>query len=355
MFDVQNIFVQYWKPALSAFVLAILLVIVALKVFPRLKLMDKPQKYGLNRAPVPYSGGVMIFLAFLVCVLIFVPLSKALTGLVIGATVIVVLGFLDDYFCLSPWIRLLVQFFAAMILIFSGVGILSMNFPFLGVIDFTGIVWGGVFVLSALFTVFWVMLVLNTMNFADGVSGISSGVSFVAALTIFILSIHPGVHENPVSQVPVATIAIIVAMISLAFLIFDFPKAKILMGDSGSTFFGFMLATLAIFSGGKVATAFLVLGLPILDMIWVIARRVLAGQKPWKGDLKHLHHRFLGVGFSERKVVVLYLLITGVMGVTAVSFVSGQQKFFVLIGLLIFVVLLAISLIFTSKKEKKDC
>ena len=117
-------------------------------------------------------------------------------------------------------------------------------------------------------------------------------------------------HENPASQTDLATVSIILSMVCLAFLLFDFPKPRILMGDTGSTFLGFLLATLAIYSGGKVATAFLVLGLPILDTIWAVLRRVYSGKKFWQGDLKHLHHRLLDLGASERLVVLFYLFVT---------------------------------------------
>lgn len=352
--DIKNIFLQFYQPAIFAFGIALVLILLALRFFPRFGLMDRPHKYGLNRAPIPYFGGLAIYFAFMISVFIFVPLEKHVVGFLIGATMIMFLGFFDDLLSLNPWFRLIVQFFAALILIFAGIGILSINLPFFGVIAFNSPVVGGIMILSALFTVFWVMTILNTMNFVDGVSGLTSGVSFVAGLTIFFLSVNPGLHENPASQVPVATIALILAFTSLAFLIFDFPRPKILMGDTGSTFLGFTLATLAIFSGGKVATAFLVLGIPILDMIWVVIRRIRSGKKFWHGDLMHLHHRLLKIGFSERKVVFSYLFITCIFGISAVLMVSRQQKFFMIIALGILMLLLALALVLIPNNKRKD-
>ena len=349
--DFEAIFLQYYKPAVFALLVTLILIFWALKVFPKLGLMDRPHRYGLDRKPIPYYGGLVIFSAFLISVLIFVPLTMQLKGLILGSILVVFLGFMDDLLGLSPWVRLGVQFLAALILVFSGIGILSINLPFLGMVDFSGPMIVGIHVLSAFFTIFWVMTILNTMNFVDGVSGLSSGVTFIASLTMFFLSINPSVHENPQSQIPVAMIAIILAMVSLAFLLFDFPKPRILMGDTGSTFFGFVIATLAIFSGGKVATAFLVLGIPILDMVWVIFRRIFSGKKFWKGDRKHLHHRLLDFGLTERKVVSMYLVITAAFGFGAVSLVSSQQKFFMIIALGVLMVLLAMALIFLPKKN----
>ncbi len=313
--------------------------------------MDRPSKYGLERRSIPYYGGLIIFLGFLISVLFFVPITKTVIGLILGSSIIVILGFFDDFIGLNPFLRLFVQFLACVVLVVFGIGILSINLPFFGTLDFSQPVISGVMIFSVAFTIVWVMTILNTMNFVDGIPGLSSGVSFIAGLTIFILSIHPGVHADPESQIGVATIALVISMVSLAFLIFDFPKPRILMGDTGSTFLGFLIATLAIFSGGKVATAFLVLGIPILDMVWVVARRLWTGQKFWKGDLKHMHHRLLDIGFTEKRVVALYLAITVVFGIAAVSFVSTQQKFFIIIGLVVLMLLLASSLVFLPKKR----
>lgn len=343
--------IQYWQPAAFAFLFGLLLVVLALRVFPKIGLIDRPHNYGLSRKPIPYYGGLVLYIAFLVSVLIFVPMSKALIGLLIGATLVFSVGFLDDLLNMSPFIRMLIQFCAALVLVFSGIGLLSFNLPFLGTLDLTSWEVNGVLVWSAVFTVIWVMVIVNTMNLVDGISGLSSGVTFIAGLTLFVLSIHPGVHENPESQIGIAMISLILAMVALAFFIFDIPKPKILMGDSGSTFFGFIIAALAIFSGGKVATAFLVLGIPILDMVWVMLRRILSGQKFWKGDLKHLHHRLLDLGISHRGVVFLYLLVTFFFGLTAVLLVSSQQKFFTLIALIVMMLLLASALVFIPKKR----
>ena len=342
--NILDIVVQYFPPAVFALLLSILMVSLALRFFPRLGLMDRPHLYGHSRAPIPYYGGSVLLLAFLVSSFIFVPLSPHLAGLLIAATLVSLLGFFDDLFNLHPLVRIFFQFIAALILVFAGVGVLSISLPFFGVVAFNQF-------FAALFTLFWVLTILNTMNFIDGVSGLNSGVSFIAALTIFFLSVNPLLHQDLASQAPVATLSLIVAMVALGFFLFDFPKPRILMGDTGSTFFGFMIATLAIFSGGKVATAFLVLGIPILDMVWVVLRRTFSGQKFWKGDMKHLHHRLLDLGWSPTKVVLVYLSVTAILGTSAVLLVSSQQKFFMLIALGLFMLILALALVFIPKKK----
>jgi len=358
---VENFFLNYLGIFIFSFVFCLVLVFLATKIFPKIGFMDRPERYGLKRAPIPYYGGIAIYLAFLISVIIFVPFDVRVVGLLFGGTLIFLLGFFDDKFSLSPFLRLSVQFLAALILVVFGIGVLSIKLPFIGSIDFTSIKIAFsvfdfdvvVYLFGAIFTVFWVLAIINAMNFVDGISGLNSGVSAIAAFIIFILSIHPGIHENPAGQFSVATIALIISALALAFFVFDFYPPKILMGDSGSTFFGFMIATLAIFSGGKVATAFLVLGLPILDMVWVVVRRILSGQNFWKGDLKHLHHRLLMAGLSERTAVLSYLFIVKIFGIMAVIFVSTDQKFFIIVGLVILMLLLGGALIFSPRLKEK--
>jgi len=335
----------YWQVAVFTFALMVVLGIFCLKFFPKIGMVDSPEKYGMTRAPIPYSGGVAMYVVFLIATLIFVPIDKEVLALLCGSGLIVLVGFLDDRFGLSPLIRLFFQFVAGVILVYGGVGILSIHLPFFGNLAFVPLV-------GAVFTIVWVMTIVNAMNFLDGVSGLNSGVSAIAALTLFFLSIHPGLHENPASQTGLASLALILSMVAFGFLLFDFPKAKMLMGDAGSTLLGFVLATLAIFSGGKVATAFLVLGVPILDMVWVVLRRIFVEKKKfWQGDLKHMHHRFLNLGLSDRRVLVFYYFVTAVFGILAVSFVDTEQKLFILIALVILVAILAGALIFSGRRK----
>ena len=346
--------------AIFTFFLTVLLIMVAQNIFPKIGLMDRPHKYGYKRKPIPYYGGLIIFISFLISVIVFVPMGRDVYGVLAGAFLIVAVGFLDDLVGVKPIIRLFVQALAAFLLVVAGIGLLSFKIPFIGVLELNQILFdfeffGHVFnisVLSGIFVLGWVMLLINSINFLDGVPGLTSGVSGIAAFAIFLLSIHPGIHEDPSSQFGVATLALIVSMLGFAFAFFDFPKPSILMGDSGSTFFGFMLAVLAVFSGGKVATAFLVLGIPVLDLGWVVVRRTLEGRKFWHGDLMHMHHRFLYYGLSKRQTVLAYYLIALVFGATSVMFVDTQQKIFIIISLFVLMVLLAMMVVLGDKRKK---
>jgi UDP-GlcNAc:undecaprenyl-phosphate GlcNAc-1-phosphate transferase len=131
---------------------------------------------------------------------------------------------------------------------------------------------------------------------------------------LFFLSLAPFVN-----QPATALLAIVLAGAGLGFLKFNFNPARIFLGDSGSMFLGYMIAIIAIISGGKLATAGLILGIPILDAAWVIARRVLSGEKPWKADRKHLHHRLLDAGLSQKQTVILYWAFSALFGGIALA------------------------------------
>jgi len=349
---------QYIISAAFAFIATIILVLVALKVFPKIGLMDRPEKYGLKRKPIPYYGGLVIVTVFFLSVLLFVPVDAHVLALMFGSLLIASVSFADDLFSLNPFFRLGVQAVGALILVFAGIGINSISNPFGPAIildaqklsfNIAGVMMS-ISVLVALFTIIWVVFIVNTMNWLDGLNGLPSGVSAIAALTLFFLSIRPGIHYDMSNQVSVAMISIILFATAAAFAIFDFYPAKILMGDTGSMFLGFVIATLAIFSGGKVTTAFLVLGFPILDAVWVIVRRIMQGGSPFKGDLKHLHHRLIYMGLSPRKAVLLMYFASAVFGLLAI-FLDTQEKVFA-IGLLFLAMLIVGSYAVFLGKEK---
>ena len=326
-------------PLIFAFVLTLFLTFSALRFFPKWGLLDAPQKYGLTRTPIPYFGGIAIFVAFVISALVFLPLSKEILALVGGATLLTTVAFLDDAFRLSPLTRLIFQILAALFLVIGGVGITHLTNPFGGVFDLAAIDWnlgfGGaeyhLTLLADLFTIAWVLLLVNSLNWLDGVAGLSSGIAGLAALVIFFLAAREGYHFF--DQSAVIALAGILAGAALAFTVFNFPPPKILLGDSGSMLLGFVLAALAIYSGGKVATAALVLGIPLLDAVWVILRRLLAGESPFSGDYAHLHHRLLAFGFSKRKTVLAVYFVSAAFGSIALFIDDAFGKLIAFCGL----------------------
>lgn len=340
-------------PSIIAFISTLFLIKLVLIFFPKWGLLDRPAKYGIKRAPIPYYGGIVIYLVFSLLLLLFLPIDKHLIGFLSAGSLLVLVSFLDDKFGLSPTLRLFIQFLAALIVVLAGIGITNITNPFGGEINLNQ--WQIPFnlsgidyhftVLADIFTIIWVMGMINTMNWLDGIAGLTSGIAVIAGVTLGTLSLTPLVN-----QPEIALISFIFAAACSAFWLFDFYPPKLLMGDTGSMFLGFVLAIIGIFSGGKVATAFMVMGFPILDAAWVILRRLKEGRSPFQGDKKHFHHRLLEVGLSERKALLVIYLICLLFGVSAL-FLTTLGKF---IAILLMIFLMSSIGFFLIKREKKN-
>lgn len=349
---------QYFLPAISALSLTILSTLIALKIFPKLGLLDKPEKYGLKRKPIPYPGGILLWIIFVLLALIFFDPTFKLIGLLFGSGLLVLVSFIDDRISLPAWLRLTIQILVALIMVVAGIGVETITNPFGGYIALDQIKFilefGGtdltIMAFSGIFTLIWIVLIVNTMNWMDGIPGLTSGITFIGCITLFFLSI-----SDLVDQPETATLALIVAMIALGFWFFDFFPPRILIGDSGSMLFGLLLAVLAIFSGGKIATAFLILGFPIMDAIYVIVHRLYNKQAPWKGGewdkhrkAVHLHHRMLQFGFSERQVLFSIYALAGAFGISAL-FLGTKGKFWAII--IIFFLSFILGMLLRVKKK----
>lgn len=307
-----------WKTLLLAFASTFLFSLVALHLFPKIGLMDRPKRYGLSRKPIPYPGGVAIFLGVVLTTLAFVPLESSVIAMLSGATILAVTSFVDDRRGLSPYFRLIIQVLAGVIVVLGGLEIASVTHPFGGSLDLTKVTY-----LADVVTVLWVMVMVNAFNWLDGVPGMSSSISAITAVVLLLLSMRPEFHYF--DQTLAIALSSIVLGAALAFLIFDFPKPRMIMGDTGSMLLGFLLAVAAIISGAKIATTILVLGFPLLDFAWVIGRRVWQGKSPFKGDLWHFHHRFLKAGLSERQVVLFFAAAAALFGLVALMLNTGGK------------------------------
>ena len=342
-------------PALLALAatLCMALCALALRLFPRIGLMDRPHLYGLTRAPIPYFGGLVIYSTFLILALLFVPMSRELLGLLAGISLLTLTSFIDDAYRLPPLIRLLAQVAAGILLALSGVGVDHITNPFGGTIALTALttsftLFGYLYHLSLLgilFTVGWVVLLTNSMNWMDGVPGLCSGVAALAALTIFLLALRPDFHYF--DQTSVSLIAAILAGSAGAFVAYNFPPPRILLGDTGSMLFGFILAALAIYSGGKIATAALVLGVPLVDALLVIIRRIALRRSPLRGDYSHLHHRLLAAGCTKPQAVLILYTASIAFGASALFITSSLGK---LTALLILVLVMLLADLWLTKK-----
>ncbi|NOQ67941.1 hypothetical protein GQ568_00695 [Patescibacteria group bacterium] len=284
-------------------------------------------------------GGVAIVVSFLLAIffsgdLVFDSLKW---GIVVSALVILCFGVYDDLKNASWKKQLIGQVLVALIMIYAGLQVDYIANPFGGSEFRLDILNGQIFgisfsVFGFLFVLFWIVGLMNAMNWLDGLDGLSGGVGFIGAMTMFFLSI-----SVLVNQPPLGILTVVFAGSILGFLVFNFSPAKIFMGTSGSMFLGFMLAVLAIFSGGKIATAFLVLGFPILDTVFVIISRIKNGNSPFQGDASHFHYRLLDAGWSQKKVILLIYSICLAFGFSALVFGSIGKiiSFFVLFSIML--------------------
>lgn len=312
----MNQFVEIpWQSlALSAgatLVLTAIAVPLLIRLAKKAKLFDLPGGRHIHAQPTPRLGGIAIYVATLIAAIIFVGITPQLFGLYLGTTIIFAVGLADDLYGLSPGFKLLAQVLAAATLVVFGITISNLTNPFGGTLLIPP-VW------DTMLTLIWVVLIVNTINFLDGVDGLAAGVASVASLVIAALSLFAIVN-----QPETAHLASILLGASLGFLIYNWHPAKIFMGDSGSHTLGLMLAGLAVLSGSKLATAALVLGFPILDLVTVAVRRMRLGQAPWTADRSHLHHRLLDSGLSQRIAVILLLGVSAALGLVAL--LSGTQ------------------------------
>jgi UDP-GlcNAc:undecaprenyl-phosphate/decaprenyl-phosphate GlcNAc-1-phosphate transferase len=282
--------------------------------------VDRPESRRLNRRPIPRLGGLAIFLGIVVPALAFLDLSGETRGVLLGAAVATVVGAVDDFRGLSPPTKLIGQVSAAAIPPAFGVWIDHFTFPFLGVVDVPA--WLGVPV-----SVLWIVAVMNMVNFLDGLDGLAAGVCAIAGTTFAILALSLG-KADP------AIISAIVAGSCLGFLRHNFFPARIFMGDSGALCLGFILASVSIQGLLKTASTvvlllpLLVLAVPIIDTSFVVAKRLRYRQPIYGADRSHLHHRFLNIGFSQRRAAVtMWLWCASLAGAAlATRFVPFRER-----------------------------
>ncbi|MDD5470181.1 MAG: MraY family glycosyltransferase, partial [Candidatus Peribacteraceae bacterium] len=331
-----------WLP-LHAFIACGLLHLIALRLFPRWNLLDFPQRYGLTRQRLPYPTGIVSAAVFLCFFAALSQWSRQNTGILLGILLITLTAFFDDRRPLPAVLRLGMQLLGAFLIFATGTHIFTITNPILtnGIIKLDTIrlplaYFGNPPLLSGIFTVCWLLLTTNALNWFDGVPGQVSLLSTIGFLTIGFLAISPRIaHLDPALQQHLALIAFVLAGISIAGLLFDFPPNRVLMGDTGAMFFGLMLGILTIYAGGKVATAFLVLGVPLIDSFIVILRRIAHGRSPLHGSPQgeHLHHLLLARGWSQQRIVLLTALLGTAFGIAAL-FLSTREKFFAALLLL---------------------
>lgn len=316
----------------------------------------------LHTRPVPLLGGVAVLVAFACGVGLLWPdlvggylLPKHLIGVLLAAAIIAVGGVLDDIFDLRPSLQIIFPVVATLVVVASGIGIEYISNPFGEAIRLDSIQWRVVtinglpyfFTLFAdLFTVMWLLLMMYTTKFLDGLDGLVSGITVIGSVILFFLSL-----TTDVFQPETATIAAITAAAFLGFLFFNWHPAKIFLGESGSLVAGFILGVLAIISGAKVATTVLILGIPLLDAAWVVVRRLFFEKRsPFTADRKHLHQRLVDIGLTQRQAVLLLYTLTAVFGVGSL-FLQSTQKVTAFIAVAITMIILGSFVVWKYKRR----
>lgn len=339
-FNFKNIFLPLSVAAIVTWLISGPLI----KTAKKLGIIDDPAVHKhpgmLLTKAVPRAGAVAFTISFLIVMLALVPLDEVPWGVVVAVALYTALGVFDDKFdnFFNPYARFGILALGAAIVALSGIGIKSFGTPFGPVgLDFLGVSlpWNlsdKTYLVTDAFTILWIVWVSNLLSWSNGIDGQFAGVAGITALFIALLSLRL-IPIDP-SQIQTTRIAAIAAGAILGMTPATWHPCKILWGF-GATAVGLVLASLAIMSGSKVATASLVVLIPFLDALFTIARRIYHKKSPLWGDRGHLHHKLLDAGLSQPQIAVLYWAVTGILGIAAV-FMTGQMQVLALTTLVIF-------------------
>lgn len=326
--------------AIISYLLGVFIVPLVIAYSKKQGLIDEPNERKIHTEPISRLGGVAIWLSTMLTFLFLVFLSyyphgRLLSGILLGSSLMFLLGLIDDVYTLNAKFKLFVQVGIATLVYLLGVKIDSMINPFGGVIQL------GHF--SYIITVLWIVGISNAVNFIDGIDGLAGSVITVNSITLGIIAVAM-IPPNPIS----ALIAFILAGSMLAFLTYNFNPAKIFMGDSGALFSGFLLATLSITGVMKAAALaiilpFVVLAVPIIDITYASLRRISKGKSPFVADAEHIHHKLLKAGFTQNMTVAILTSIAIVAGAVATAF-TGSIKHYVIYILALVAIMFALNL-----------
>jgi UDP-N-acetylmuramyl pentapeptide phosphotransferase/UDP-N-acetylglucosamine-1-phosphate transferase len=345
---------------LIAFGLSFFLTPRLINLAQRNKWFDMPSARRVHKNPIPRIGGLAMFAGFTVavsaCFLInlFDPnfwqpddMWRIVLTLIGGAFITAVMLY-DDLRYLSPLPKLIAQIIAALLVILphflnsspAATLISEIRNPFSGEKIVLGL-------LAVPFTIFWIVGMMNMVNATDGLDGLAGGVVCISALVLFAENVISQ-RDNPF-QLTSSLLALALAASILGFLPFNWNPSKIIMGDCGAMFLGYVLAVISIIDGAKLAAALLLVGFPVLDYAWVLFLRAYYGRKPTKADRSHFHHRLLDLGYSQRQIVLFFYGITLVFGV--VGMLIPQEPRAKLIALVALGLLLVPVLVYSMRRH----
>lgn len=335
--------------AIISYLLGVFIVPLVISYSKKQGLIDVPNERKIHTKPISRLGGIAIWsstmLTFLFLVFLsYYPYGSLLSGILLGSTMMFLLGLIDDVYTLNAKFKLFIQIAIVTLVYLLGVRIDSIFNPFGGEIHLNHY-------LSYIITVLWIVGISNAVNFIDGVDGLAGSVITVNSITLGIIAVAM-VPASPIS----ALIAFILAGSMLAFLTYNFNPAKIFMGDSGALFSGFLLATLSITGVMKAAALaiilpFVVLAVPIIDITYASLRRISKGKSPFVADSEHIHHKLLKAGFTQNMTVAILTAVAIVAGAIA-SFSVGSIKHYVIYIIALVVIMFLINLFNLLTKKK---
>ncbi|MFC1644915.1 glycosyltransferase family 4 protein [Patescibacteria group bacterium] len=338
----------YLNPFVSSLLISSFLVLVLISISSVFNLKTKEKKKEKNNhlKGVSRFGGVAIILAFLITILIDFNLviTQQIWGVIIASVLILFVGIIDDYFDLDWKVQFFFQVCVAVIIFIAGaqMGYMENYLEGLSKFNIDGSLLVGLF-----FGIGWVIFLINSINWLDGVDGLSGGIGLIAALAIFALSLKPEVNQPPIGVMMMALSGAL-----LGFLIFNFYPAKIIAGTSGSFFIGFILASVSMIAGTKIATTLIILAISVMDVFGVIYQRIKTGDSIFKADKRHLHYRLLNAGWSHRKISFLFYSITTLVAIVALN-VDAKGKIATMISVFVFMIMITIFLNKNNEKYKK--
>lgn len=331
----------------TAFSISLITTPLAKNISIKVGAIDYPKKRGLHKEPIPRMGGIAIVLGFFISMIILLPFlqefrNMQFLGFLIGASIIVILGMLDDVYNLSAKVKLSVQIVAALVVVYTGTRIDIVMWPFATHID----------TFSVPFTVIWIIGVTNAVNLIDGVDGLAAGVSSICSIFLMILCILTGSHMAVIFTAALAGSC-------LGFLPRNFNPAEVYMGDTGATFLGYVLAVSSIMGVFKsytllaVLVAVLAMALPILDTAFAMIRRALNGKSIMTADRGHLHHRLIDGGYSQKQAVVILYVLSIITGSIAIL-ITVRDIRATFIAIIFLIVLVLMIYVYTKRLNKEN-
>jgi len=342
-------FTLYILPFLASFLLSVFLTLGVKRIALYFKIVDQPGERKIHKSEIPLLGGMAIFLSFFAILFLYSDRFLAgnlewhhLLGFFSGALLIIIGGFLDDKYNLPAKWQIVFPILAIVAVVIGGVEIEKITNPLGGFIYLKDLI-----IVGPALIALWLLGMMYTTKLLDGVDGLVSGIGAIGALVIFLFTL-----TTKYFQPDIALAAAILMGAAGGFLVFNFYPAKIFLGEGGSLFFGYILGVLAIISGGKIAIALLIMGIPILDVAWTIMRRIFQGKNPFRfADNKHLHHRLLRLGLNQRQTVLVFYFFSLIFGLSSL-FLQSRGKLLVLLLLLLIMLTIVIIFQFLDKPSE---